>query len=38
MKNNTAVTQKEYLLNNKTTLLSTTDKDSHITYAKEGAI
>ncbi|HCB2601449.1 TPA: methyl-accepting chemotaxis protein [Citrobacter koseri] len=38
MKNNIAVTQKEYLLNNKTTLLSTTDKDSHITYANSAFI
>lgn len=38
MKNNTTVTQKEYLLNNKTTLLSTTDKDSHITYANSAFI
>ena len=33
MKRNTPVTQNEYLLNEDSTLLSTTDTQSHITYA-----
>ncbi|BDS20831.1 hypothetical protein KAM546c_20920 [Enterobacter roggenkampii] len=37
MRRNTPVTQNEYLLNAGSTLMSTTDTKSHITYAKEGA-
>jgi len=33
MRNNTPVTQSEYLLNEESTLMSTTDIHSHITYA-----
>lgn len=38
MKRNTPVTQNEYLLNEGTTLLSTTDIHSHITYANTAFI
>ncbi|AMO49513.1 Methyl-accepting chemotaxis sensory transducer [Enterobacter sp. FY-07] len=38
MKRNTHVTQKEFLLNDGTTLLSTTDTHSHITYANTAFI
>lgn len=38
MKRNTPVTQKEYLLNEGTTLLSTTNTHSHITYANTAFI
>lgn len=38
MKLNTPVTQREYLLNEGTTLLSTTDTHSHITYANTAFI
>ncbi len=38
MKRNTPVTQKEFLLNDGTTLLSTTNTHSHITYANSAFI
>jgi len=38
MKRNTPVTQKEYLLNDGTTLMSTTDTQSHISYANSAFI
>ncbi|ATA26832.1 chemotaxis protein [Brenneria goodwinii] len=38
MRLNTPVTQQEYLLDMDTTLMSTTDKDSHITYANSAFI
>lgn len=38
MKRNTPVTQREYLLNEGTTLLSTTNTHSHITYANTAFI
>ncbi|WP_238084728.1 methyl-accepting chemotaxis protein [Pseudescherichia vulneris] len=38
MKRNTLVTQKEYLLNDGTTLMSTTDTQSHISYANSAFI
>ncbi len=38
MKSNMPVTQIEYALNDKATLLSTTDKESHITYANTAFI
>ncbi len=38
MKSNLPVTQIEYSLNDKATLLSTTDKESHITYANSAFI
>lgn len=38
MRSNIPVTQKEYLLNEKTTLLSTTNTQSHITYANSAFI
>ena len=38
MKSNMPVTQIEHALNDKTTLLSTTDKESHITYANSAFI
>lgn len=38
MKSNMPVTQIEYTLNDKATLLSTTDQDSHITYANSAFI
>ena len=38
MKRNTPVTQNEYLLNEDSTLLSTTDTQSHITYANTAFI
>lgn len=38
MKRNTPVTQKEYLLNDGATLLSTTNTQSHITYANSAFI
>lgn len=38
MKSNMPVTQIEYALNDKATLLSTTDKESHITYANSAFI
>lgn len=38
MKSNMPVTQIEHALNDKATLLSTTDKESHITYANSAFI
>lgn len=38
MKHNIRVTQKEHLLNNGTTLMSTTDTQSHISYANSAFI
>lgn len=38
MKRNTPVTQKEYLLNDGTTLMSTTNTQSHISYANSAFI
>mgnify|MGYP000925296015 FL=1 len=38
MRSNSPVTQKEYLLNEKATLLSTTNTQSHITYANSAFI
>ncbi|XTZ40424.1 methyl-accepting chemotaxis protein [Salmonella enterica] len=38
MKSNTPVTQKEYLLNESATLMSTTNTQSHITYANTSFI
>lgn len=38
MKSNMPVTQVEHTLNAKATLLSTTDKESHITYANTAFI
>lgn len=38
MRNNTPVTQNEYLLNEGSTLMSTTNTHSHITYANSAFI
>ncbi|MCG7781289.1 methyl-accepting chemotaxis protein [Lelliottia amnigena] len=38
MRNNTPVTQSEYLLNEESTLMSTTNTQSHITYANSAFI